>query len=122
MNPEYFIEGVSILACGHPHFRNSLEPLNMSSTLFQRGITSQVGMRARAELVNKNISDLKVTLESLKALPEEFAEVKNQVKSSADSLRPVTSDVNELKNLVRSLEARLVALENRVRSIAVTTP
>jgi predicted nucleic acid-binding Zn-ribbon protein len=94
----------------------------MSSTLFQRGITSQVGMRARAELVNKNISDLKVTLESLKALPEEFVEVKNQVKSSAESLRPVTSDVNELKNLVRSLEARLVALENRVRSIPVTTP
>jgi hypothetical protein len=61
----------------------------MSSTLFARGVTTQVGQRRRHEVLEKNIADLQAALATL----------------------------NDLPNQVRVLEARNAALERRVATL-----
>ena len=71
----------------------SLRPLQrqpeMSSTLFARGVTTQVGQRRRHEVLEKNIAELQAALALVKDLP----------------------------NQVRILEARNAVLERRVISL-----
>ena len=61
----------------------------MSSTLFARGVTTQVGQRRRHEVLEKNIADLQAALATLKDMP----------------------------NQVRVLEARNATLERRVATL-----
>lgn len=61
----------------------------MSSTLFARGVTTQVGQRRRHETLEKNISDLQALVAGLKDLPM----------------------------TVRVLEAKVATLERRVATL-----
>ena len=64
----------------------------MSSTLYNRGTTTQTGVRRRAEAVDKSIADLRVAV----------------------------STTDETARLVRLLEARIVALERKVTALETT--
>lgn len=64
----------------------------MSSTLYNRGTTTQTGVRRRAEAVEKSIADL----------------------------RAAVSTADDTSRLVRLLEARIVALERKVATLEVT--
>lgn len=73
-------------------------PPEMSSTLYNRGTTTQTGVRRRAEAIDKSIADL----------------------------RAAASTADETNRLVRLLEARIVALEKKVTTLeaaaTVATP
>jgi BMFP domain-containing protein YqiC len=73
----------------------------MSSTLFARGVTTQVGQRRRHEILEKNIADLQAALTSMKDLP-------NQVR------------VLEARNA--TLERRITALETAQASAPPESP
>jgi hypothetical protein len=63
----------------------------MSSTLFNRGTTTQAGIRRRAEAVDKSIADL----------------------------RAAVSTSDETARLVRLLEARILTLERKVADLEI---
>ena len=73
----------------------------MSSTLFARGVTTQVGQRRRHEILEKNIADLQAALATLKDLP-------NQVR------------ILEARNAI--LERRITALETAQASAPPESP
>jgi len=73
----------------------------MSSTLFARGVTTQVGQRRRHEILEKNIADLQAALAILKDLP-------NQVR------------ILEARNAI--LERRITALETAQASAPPESP
>jgi hypothetical protein len=74
---------------GHDCALLSLTPPEMSSTLFNRGSTTQTGVRRRAEAIDKSITEL----------------------------RAAVSTSDETSRLVRLLEARISALERKVTTL-----
>jgi hypothetical protein len=77
--------------CGRLRPAFSPAPPEMSSTLFNRGTTTQTGIRRRAEAVEKSIADL----------------------------RTAVSTSDETARLVRILEARILALERKVTELEI---
>jgi hypothetical protein len=65
----------------------------MSSTLYNRGTTTQTGVRRRAEAIDKSIADLRVA----------------------------ATTADETNRLVRLLEARVVALEHKIAALETAT-
>jgi hypothetical protein len=51
----------------------------MSSTLFGRGTHTQVGTMHRAEVVNRELADIKALLTEVRAIPETVRELKQMV-------------------------------------------
>lgn len=84
----------------------------MSSTLFGRGTNGQVGLRRRAEEVNRAIFELDKELDNLKDLPKEFTAMRGQVMS-------VESNINGVNVRITNNESRISILEGRVAMMEV---
>ena len=82
----------------------------MSSTLFGRGINTQVGLSRRAEEVAKNISDLKTSIGSVKDLPNEVRLLRSQVSS-------LESRLAERETAQKVLEARFAQLDDALSTL-----
>jgi len=67
----------------------------MSSTLFARGINSQVGMKRRTDEMNKNIAGL---------------------KSDMTLIKQTSDDITSLKNVIAAMGEKIVAIEKKVDS------
>ena len=69
---------------------------NMSSTLFGRGTTSQVGGAHRAESLTRDIADIRKILEDVKHIPEIVRELTKCVETMQSRLSLIISQVPEL--------------------------
>ena len=95
------VKFVGVCVCGRGAAYDSPTLSEMSSTLFNRGMNTQMGTRQRAEAVDKNILAL------------QFA------------LAEVHASTAALPNIVRLLEAKVAALERKVAELqgdAVAAP
>jgi len=82
----------------------------MSSTLFARGTNTQVGLRRRAEVIDKSISDMRATVEGVQDLPRDFRVLRARVEAVetySDTISSVTKAVGELSEKVAVLEGFL---------------
>ena len=82
----------------------------MSSTLFARGTNTQVGLRRRAEVIDKSISDMRATVEGVQDLPRDFRVLRARVEAVetyADTISRATKAVGELTEKVAVLEGFL---------------
>lgn len=92
----------------------SSESARMSSALFARGTMTQVGQRRRAEEVNKNISDLRDTLETVKDLPRDFRVLNTRMSAMETHTATITSmnkTVAELTEKIASQQVTITALQ-----------
>lgn len=87
------VKFVGVRVCGRGAADDSPTLSEMSSTLFNRGMNTQMGTRQRAEAVDKNILALQLAL----------AEVHTSTMA--------------LPNIVRLLEAKVAALEKKVAEL-----
>jgi len=106
----------------------------MSSTLYARGTTSQIGAMHRAEKVNRELTEIRELLEEVKAVPALIADLRKAmaaVEQRIDSLnipkidhQQVSMDhIDDLETKIEALKvlqapqvttASLAALERRV--------
>ena len=71
----------------------------MSSTLFARGINSQVGMKRRTDEMNKNIAGL---------------------KNDMTLIKQTSDDIMSLKNVIAAMGEKIAAIEKKVDSFLAT--
>lgn len=71
----------------------------MSSTLFARGINSQVGMKRRTDEMNKNIAGL---------------------KNDMTLIKQTSDDITSLKNVIAAMGEKIAAIEKKVDSVLAT--
>jgi hypothetical protein len=72
----------------------------MSSTLFSRGVTSQMGSKARADRIDADIHNLKVAAGEILAL-------KRTVEAQAAQIAALESTKQSLENRLAAIEATL---------------
>ena len=80
----------------------------MSSTLFGRGVNTQIGMRQRAEAVQRSLDDLRGTASDVAILRAE--------------IHAVARDNNAFKVLVPTLERRIATLETALAAVKAQAP
>jgi len=106
----------------------------MSSTLFGRGTTTQIGAMHRAEKVNRELTEIRELLQAVADVPRQVAEMKQSIQAMAARLdalnipkidrEPVTMDhLDDLESKIEALKvlqtpqvttASLQALERRI--------
>ena len=112
----------------------SLPPIAMSSTLFGRGTTTQIGAMHRAEKVNRELGEIRELLQAVADVPRQVAEMKQSIQAMAARLdalnipkidrEPVTMDhLDDLETKIEALKvlqapqvttSSLQALERRI--------
>jgi hypothetical protein len=87
----------------------------MSSTLFGRGTHTQVGAAHRAELVNRELSEIRELLTEIKAIPDTVRELKAMVLEMRQRLDAM--NVPQLAPQVT--QEQLDELETRIEALKV---
>jgi hypothetical protein len=72
----------------------------MSSTLFARGVNSQVGMKRRSDEMNKNISLIKNDIVLIKQTSDEITSLKAVIASLTDKVAVLQKTVDGLVLMV----------------------
>jgi hypothetical protein len=72
----------------------------MSSTLFARGINSQVGMKRRTDEMNKNIAGL---------------------KSDITLIKQTSDEITSIRSMMDSMNLKIVALEKKIDTFIAAT-
>lgn len=72
----------------------------MSSTLFARGVNSQVGMKRRSDDMNKNISLIKNEIVLIKQTSDEITSLKAVIASLTDKVSALQKTVDGLVLMV----------------------
>jgi hypothetical protein len=100
--------GVSILGGGRGHLSSAVSPTpsEMSSTLFNRGMTSQVGMRRRAEEVKKSIDELRSTV--------------TDTRSMQVTIDEITRENITMRAMITAMEGRMSILETNAATQTIT--
>lgn len=93
-------------SCGHPFSAVSPTSSEMSSTLFNRGMNTQVGMRRRAEEVKKSIDELRGTITDARSM-----------QATVDEL---SRENATLRALVTAMESRMSILEANAATQTIT--
>ena len=94
----------------------------MSSTLFGRGTNTQVGLRQRAEEVNKRITDLRTAADIVKDLPLEFRVMRTRVEALEtrnSTFEVLTAQLNELVATVDILQNKVTYISEK--NVAIET-
>ena len=119
---------------GQPESQESWAPIAMSSTLFGRGTTTQIGAMHRAEKVNRELAEIRELLQSVANVPRIVAAMTqtiSAIEARLDALNipkldrePVTMDhIDDLETKIEALKvlqapqvttASLQALERRI--------
>ena len=86
----------------------------MSSTLFGRGTHTQVGSMHRAEVINRELAEIKQLLQEVKAIPDTVRELKQAVvemnqRLDAMNIPSLAPQVNQEQ--LDELETRIEALK-----------
>lgn len=68
----------------------------MSSTLFARGVNSQVGMKRRSDDMNKNISLIKNEIVLIKQTSDEITSLKAVIASLTDKVTVLQKTVDSI--------------------------
>lgn len=87
----------------------------MSSTLFGRGTHTQVGAAHRAEVVNRELNEIRDLLKEIKEIPDTVRELKEMVLEMKDRLD--TMNVPQLAPQVT--QEQLDDLETRIEALKV---
>ena len=88
----------------------------MSSTLFARGTMTQVGLRQRAEGVNRNIAEIRAMVDSVQDLPREFRVMRSRVdtvETHAASITGVNKLLAEMTDKMSRQQNTITILENK---------
>lgn len=72
----------------------------MSSTLFARGVNSQVGMKRRSDDMNKNISLIKNDIVLIKQTSDEITSLKAVIATLTDKVAVLQKTVDGLAMMV----------------------
>ena len=119
--------------CAFLLLQNNDPPDQMSSAIFGRGTFSQIGAMHRAEMVNRELADIRALLEEVKTIPDTVRELKQAVSEmrqrmdamNVPQLAPQVSQeqLDELESKIEALKvlqapqvtsANLQALERRL--------
>jgi esterase/lipase len=87
----------------------------MSSTLFGRGTHTQVGVAHRAEVVNRELNEIKELIKEVREIPDTVRELKEMVLEMRQRLD--TMNVPELVPQVK--QEQLDDIENKIEALKV---
>ena len=87
----------------------------MSSTLFARGTNTQVGLRRRAEAIDKSIADMRTAVDGVQDLPRDFRVMRTRVEVLESHLATIAA----LSKTVETQQKTIAAVEAQLGKIAL---
>ena len=87
----------------------------MSSTLFGRGTNTQVGLRRRAEVIDKSIADMRAAVDGVQDLPRDFRVMRTRVEVLESHLVTIA----ELSKTVETQQKTIATVEAQLGKIAL---
>ncbi len=96
-------ESLFAAECGQPRQPLSRPPPEMSSTLFNRGVTTQTGIRRRTEGVDKTLAELRAAVAA--------------ADETSTLARALDARVRSLEAIVTGNQAEIAALKAEIASL-----
>jgi hypothetical protein len=93
----------------------------MSSTLFGRGVNAQVGMRRRAEQVNRELAEVKAATTEIKDVPRDIYMIKAQVASFEKTVLAHLQALEKRLDGFGNFDARIRVIEEKLAAAATAT-
>lgn len=90
----------------------------MSSTLFGRGVNAQVGMRRRAEQINRELAEVKAATDDIKDIPRDIYMIKAQVASFEKTVLAHLQALEKRLDGFGDFDARIRAIEDKLAAPA----
>lgn len=122
------VSNLALTGCGHLFPAVSPTTTEMSSTLFNRGMTTQVGMRRRAEEVKKSIDELRSTVtgaRSMQATIDELSRENTVLRAMVAAMEGRISTLEKTASAAApeidvALTGRVDAIESQLSTVAIT--